>query len=570
MRTMNTDQLEAVEVDTEQQERVSDQLFLYALSSQAPWWVVSVMLHALAIVLAGLLTLTIDVGEGVEVAITVTDFAPRKELKETPALQPERDPYAKLASTRDIPPTDPNSPEESTVEVPPDILARAELSDHFETVNPDRPDTQNAFGHPDATMFHSVRGNDDKPGGGGLGGTGLEDLIGAGGMPSRGTGGGWGGGNGTGTGNNDGGGHGSFGRPDGGGRVLRVKRGHGTQATIDGTDRALAWLAYHQEADGRWDAKKYGAEVKTDTACTSFALLAFLGAGHTETLKGPYRGNVQRAVAWLKSKQDADGMIWDTTDDGAHHRAKGYPGAIATLAIVEAAGMGNVADTKAAAQKAINYCTEKHQCGDASDKLGWRYGPKQEGDLSVTGWFVMALKSAKVSGLRVNPAAFDGAIKFLDSVEKKEGGNSGYSAVSHYWYQPHNEHAQSAHRLGAIGNLCRQFMGWKKEDLEASVAYVVQKGGVPSWGANGESVDLYYWYYGSMCLFQQGGELWKKWNEGMMGALVNNQCKQGDEAGSWNPVGAYSAEWGRVGQTALACLCLEVYYRYRLQNGPVQ
>ena len=48
----------------------------------------------------------------------------------------------------------------------------------------------------------------------------------------------------------------------------------------------------------------------------------------------------------------------------------------------------------------------------------------------------------------------------------------------------------------------------------------------------------------------------------MMPSLVNNQCKQGDESGSWNPVGDFSGEWGRVGQTALGALCLEVYYRY--------
>ena len=48
----------------------------------------------------------------------------------------------------------------------------------------------------------------------------------------------------------------------------------------------------------------------------------------------------------------------------------------------------------------------------------------------------------------------------------------------------------------------------------------------------------------------------------MKSALVTNQCKQGDEMGSWNPVGAFSNAWGRVGETALGCLCLEVYYRY--------
>ena len=119
-----------------------------------------------------------------------------------------------------------------------------------------------------------------------------------------------------------------------------------------------------------------------------------------------------------KSKQDANGLCFDTTDEGGH-RGIGYPGAICTMALAEAAGMANIAETKAAAQKAINYCTEHHQQGEGSDKLGFRYAPKSVGDISVTGWFVMALKSAKVAGLAVNHASFDGAIKFIDSVEIK-------------------------------------------------------------------------------------------------------------------------------------------------------
>ena len=85
---------------------------------------------------------------------------------------------------------------------------------------------------------------------------------------------------------------------------------------------------------------------------------------------------------------------------------------------------------------------------------------------------------------------------------------------------------------------------------------------MPKYGGNGESCDLYYWYYGTLCVFQQGGDLWKRWNDSMKDALVTNQAKQGDDAGSWNPVGPFSNEWGRVGQTALGALCLEVYYRY--------
>ena len=552
----------------EEEAATGDQPFLYSVTGQAPWWVVSILLHALVIVLAGLVTMAIELPEQEPAAVMTTEFArPMEVTSEAEKPKPESQ-LTSLASKHDTPPTDPTSKEASDIVVPKDILDKAELGDHFETINLDRPDTHSAFGNPDAHMFHAEHGNDESAGGGGVGGVGLEDMIGVGGSGSAGTGGGFGGGKGTGTGIDEGAGHGSFGQRGGGGRKLMVKRHGGSRATENGVDSALHWLAYHQEADGHWDAKKYASEQKTDTAVTGLALLAFLGAGHTEKV-GEYKDNVKRAVEWLKSKQDADGLVWDTTDAGAH-RGQGYPGAIATLALAEAAGMGNIPATREAAQKAINYCTEKHQNGEGSDRMGWRYHPKDGGDLSVTGWFTMAMKSAKVAGLHVEPAAFDGAIKFLDSVEKKDaaGGNTGYGPASTYGYTATEPHESTGHRLTAIGNLCRQFLGWKKEDLQASVEGFVAKGGIPDYGANGEKVDMYYWYYGTLCVFQQGGDLWKRWNEGMKKALTDNQAKQGDEAGSWAPVGSFKDEWGRVGQTALSALCLEVYYRYmQLQPG---
>jgi len=556
------DIIDEEQAEEEEQPAAGGGSFMDSLTGQTPWWIVSILLHALVITLAGLMSMAIDLGEEEPAVVMVTELAARPEVKEA-VEKPKVESAHVLESKHDTPPTDPTSKEASDIVVPPDILEKAELGDHFETINPDRPDTQSAFGNPDAHMFHSVKGNDDAAGGGGVGGTGLEDLIGVGGAASPGTGGGWGGGNGTGTGVDNGAGHGSFGQRNGGGRRLMVKRHGGSKATESGVDSALRWLAYHQEADGHWDAKKYGSEQKTDTAVTGMSLLAFLGAGHTEKVS-EYKGNVQKAVAWLKSHQNAEGLIFDASD-ASGHRGIGYPGAIATLSLAEAAGMANIPDTKAAAQKAIDYCTEKHQCGEGSDKLGWRYGPKQEGDMSVTGWFIMALKSAKVAGLHVNPASFDGGIKFLDSCETKEaGGDSSYGPASSYKYMPAGH---TGHRVSAIGNLARQFLGWKKEDLQSSVELFVNKGGVPNWGGNGESVDLYYWYYGTLCVFQQGGDIWKRWNDSMKTALVTNQCKQGDDAGSWNITGQFSAEWGRVGQTALGCLCLEVYYRYmQLKN----
>lgn len=328
-----------------------------------------------------------------------------------------------------------------------------------------------------------------------------------------------------------------------------------------GEASSLSWLVRHQEADGSWDARKHGASVKSDTAVTGLALLAMLGAGHTERV-GSYKETVRKAVAWLKSKQDADGMIWDSTDDPAARRAKGYPCAIASLAMIEAAGMANIPETRASAQKALDYICA-HQGSDG----GWRYSPKSSGDLSVSGWFVMALKSARVCGFNVPPKNFERAIDFLNSMEVQEPAQGGEPACSRFKYTANDEHAASAHRLAAIGTVMHQFTGTKAEALMGTTEWFVEQGGVPQYGANGEKVDLYYWYYGSLATFQQSKvqpEIWKKWGDAMRTTLANSQCKLGDDHGSWAPAGAYSSEWGRVGQTALSTLCLETWYRYNI------
>jgi len=212
--------------------------------------------------------------------IMVTELQNRKSLKDEQPEQPKKELADRLM--KETPATDPNSKDASDIVVPPDILAKAELGDHFETINPDLPDTHSAFGNPDAKMFHSVEGNADAAGGGGMGGMGEDDLIGVGGAASKGTGGGWGGGDGTGIGVQSGAGKGSFGQRGGGGRRLMVKRHGGSKATETAVDAALRWLAYHQEADGHWDSMKFGAAKKCDTAMTGLAELAFLGAGHSE------------------------------------------------------------------------------------------------------------------------------------------------------------------------------------------------------------------------------------------------------------------------------------------------
>jgi hypothetical protein len=81
--------------------------------------------------------------------------------------------------------------------------------------------------------------------------------------------------------------------------------------------------------------------------------------------------------------------------------------------------------------------------------------------------------------------------------------------------------------------------------------------------------NSYYWYYGTLAMFQMGGKHWKGWNTAMKKCLLPNQRKGGpmdgtdkDVDGSWDPKGYFDATGGRVYATATNALSLEIYYRY--------
>lgn len=369
---------------------------------------------------------------------------------------------------------------------------------------------------------------------------------------------------GIGVGSGAGGGH-VFGPREGGPRARAAIRGGGSKDSESAVNLALEWLAKHQEPDGHWDTVKYGAQDtgKCDTAATGLATLAFLGAGHTDT-RGQWKDNVKRATEWMIKQQTEKGCIMPGINGKEVSYGPGYHHGVCALALAECAGMSNSPHIKTAAQKAVNYSVNDHQAGKDTDKGGWRYMPKTPGDTSVSGWFIMQLKSARLAGLNVPQEGFQGAIAFLDSVEEK--GQAGDLRYRHrYKYTPAKR--ESAPVTTLIGCTARLFLGTPPQDLEPAVTWAINTNKVPAWGEKGESVDWYYWYFGTMMAFQIGGEVWPKWNNAMRDTLVENQCKDDDDKGSWPATGQY-ANYGRVYSTASGALCLEVYYRYNRFSGP--
>jgi hypothetical protein len=316
-------------------------------------------------------------------------------------------------------------------------------------------------------------------------------------------------------------------------------------------DAALRWLVKNQEADGHWALQRWGGSRDEDgnVGVTGLGLLAFLGAGHTERT-GTHKETVLKAVKWLISKQAANGVVG--RNQGSGHGG-GYNHAIAGLGLAEAYGMARVAETGVAAQKAVDYSVNEHQ----TEYSAWRYGPRMGPDTSVSGWFIMQLKSAKVAGLRVDGKGFQGAIAWLDKVQDLPGPEGQYAGKGRY--QPGREVTPN---MTAVCMLGRQFMGWKQNDpiLIGAADYLMQH--LPQWGGNGKWM-FYYWYYGTLVTFQMGGDWWKQWNASLRDMLIQNQIKSNDPTldGSWEPIND-GKEAGRAYSTALACLCLEVYYRY--------
>ena len=279
------------------------------------------------------------------------------------------------------------------------------------------------------------------------------------------------------------------------------------------------------------------------SAVTGLALLAFLGAGNTH-LQGDYAKNVQRGLEYLISIQGNDGNLAGKAEMFAYMYSHG----MATLAMSEGYAMTGDRRIEPTVQKAIGYTlrAQIHSTG------GWRYQaiekPAERGDTSQLGWQLMSIKSAELAGLEVPGAASDGAVNFLKSVASGlHGGKASY--------RPGEAPSRT---MTAEALVCRQFLGMARENPASNEAGDYLLSQLPS----ADKINLYYWYYGTLGMYQLQGDYWRRWNEAMQTTLVGRQRVDGDDAGSWDPECIWGGYGGRVYSTALSALCLEVYYRY--------
>lgn len=330
-------------------------------------------------------------------------------------------------------------------------------------------------------------------------------------------------------------------------------------------DRGLRWLARQQHADGHWSLDgPYADGVSrtrwsTNVGATGLALLALLGDGHTHQ-RGEYAAVVAKGVQWLRSAQRPSGEIYDGATEGEEPSI--YSHAISTIVLGETLALTGDAEYREATERAVEFLLRAQNPVQG----GWRYRPLSdtgEGDLSVTGWALMALHTARMAGLDVSPEAYLLADNFLNRCQERPGDAAFYKYTPGY-------PADRMQRVGmtASGLLARQWLGWPRQHppLIRGVDYLLSDEARPDW-ENGRR-NVYAWYYQAEVLHNMGGERWKEWFSRTQQLLISRQQTSGKEAGSWHPTRPPGSKHefgdvvGRLYVTVMCLLILETPYRH--------
>ena len=303
----------------------------------------------------------------------------------------------------------------------------------------------------------------------------------------------------------------------------------GSAETEKAVRDALDWLTRHQKDDGHWE------ETQSKVAHTGLAILVYLSYGIEPKDKTPHGKALAKGLKWLIEQVPANGNMRDG--------GQMYGQAIGTLALGEAFGITGDEKLRLPLRRATLFLIEAQNPRTG----GWRYQPHPSlthaGDLSVTGWVIMGLRSAEMGGMLMPNKTMDWSRRFLEMV-------AAGPAKGKYGYKD----ARPNYCMTSVGMYCQQLFGVKPDHARQLESARFLKLHLPGQ----EQKNFYYWYYGSLCAFLHGGELWEKWNEKMVPIFLEKQ----DEDGSWPAEGERAKREGTHVTTCWAALSLTVYYRY--------
>lgn len=310
---------------------------------------------------------------------------------------------------------------------------------------------------------------------------------------------------------------------------------------------ASTWLRENQRADG---AFADDARPNHTTGLTALAVLALM-ADPAESEANA--SAIRRGVGWLQARADAEGRL--TRPVVQQYM---YEHAYATLALLHYARRNDDDAALAVARRGVDFILRAR-----NPYMGWRYGVRDgDNDTSVTALMVHVLDQAADAGIEVDDGAFRGAANWVEKMRGAEVGRIGYinrggsaprTMESIDRFPSDMSEAPTAMGIHTLA-ICAERLG-EEPDLRKSANVVTAT--LPSWDEDAGSIDLYYWYWGTLAMEHAGGAHWNAWRANLIPALTDHQrSDETGERGSWDPVGAWGVEGGRIYSTAVSSMAL--------------
>lgn len=329
-------------------------------------------------------------------------------------------------------------------------------------------------------------------------------------------------------------------------------------------DRGLEWLAGQQQEDGR-----FPSDDVAQPAVTSLAVMAFLSRGHVPD-HGLYGMKMAKAIDFVLSTQRRDGIfsLMPVEPPPAHltpaHTAI-YNHSIAGLMLGEVYGMTS-GTRSGRIESAINRALIFHREVQVRKKQvptdigGWRYGypesPDASSDMSVTGWALMFLRSARNAEFNVPKQYFDEGLDFVERCYEKNPKNHVPGVFRYRPPTPDGAGPPQTTLANTASAMLTLILGGRQdhESVTTGVKWFTSRKYPRAW-----ETSYYYLstYYSSQAMAQVGGDAWNQIFPQITRSLLGEQAKDG----SWPADVTTERKFGSSYTTSLAVLALTPPYQ---------
>lgn len=295
--------------------------------------------------------------------------------------------------------------------------------------------------------------------------------------------------------------------------VLVVGAGRGlaaepaeTQKTDTAVEQALKYLQSKQQEDGSW-----GKNRSWRPAITALCVLSFLSAGH-EPSQGPYGESIDKGVRFLLKAQDKVGRF--APNEGTEMYHEGIA-AWMLAELLKKADKEQAPALKAALERALEVIV-KGQATQGQMKGGWRYRMHNpaDGDMSITGWQIMALSAAGKAGVQVQRQTVDDALGFVRRCYNQD--------VGVFSYKPGTYPVVGSNASAVISLALEDRDGVKNETVNKAIRFLMTRVPRP-----GENHFYYSAYRSSHAVFLHNGDKADDFHKQLREKLLPVQEKDG-------------------------------------------